>query len=108
VPEGVDPKAPFVQVLDPALGTGTFLLRVIEVIHETMQAEFKKQGLDDEGREEGVGQLRPQGPLPRINGFELMMAPYIVSHLRLGLALHRSALRRCEGESASTPSSALP
>jgi hypothetical protein len=48
VPEGVDPKAPFVQVLDPALGTGTFLLRVIEVIHETMQAEFKKQGLDDE------------------------------------------------------------
>jgi hypothetical protein len=37
-----------------------------------------------------VGELRPQGPLPRINGFELMMAPYIVSHLRLGLALQET------------------
>ncbi len=34
VPEGINPKEPFVQVLDPALGTGTFLLRVIEVIHQ--------------------------------------------------------------------------
>ncbi len=90
VPEGVDPKAPFVQVLDPALGTGTFLLRVIEVIHETMQAEFKKQGLDDEAaRKAWVSYVR-KDLLPRINGFELMMAPYIVSHLRLGLALQET------------------
>lgn len=90
VPEGVDPKAPFVQVLDPALGTGTFLLRVIEVIHETMQAEFKKQGLDEEAaRKAWVSYVR-KDLLPRINGFELMMAPYIVSHLRLGLALQET------------------
>jgi hypothetical protein len=90
VPEGVDVKAPFVQVLDPALGTGTFLLRVIEVIHETMQAEFKKQGLDDEtARKAWVSYVR-KDLLPRINGFELMMAPYIVSHLRLGLALQET------------------
>jgi hypothetical protein len=90
VPEGVDPKMPFVQVLDPALGTGTFLLRVIEVIHETMLAEFKKQGLDDEAaRKAWVSYVR-KDLLPRINGFELMMAPYIVSHLRLGLALQET------------------
>jgi len=90
VPEGVDSKAPFVQVLDPALGTGTFLLRVIEVIHETMQAEFKYQGLDQEGaRKAWVSYVR-KDLLPRINGFELMMAPYIVSHLRLGLALQET------------------
>lgn len=90
VPQGVDPKVPFVQVLDPALGTGTFLLRVIEVIHETMQAEFKKQGLDDEAaRKMWVSYVR-KDLLPRINGFELMMAPYIVSHLRLGLALQET------------------
>ncbi|QAT86524.1 hypothetical protein EJ065_4984 [Corallococcus coralloides] len=90
VPDGVDPKAPFVQVLDPALGTGTFLLRVIEVIHETMQAEFKKEGLDDEAaRKAWVSYVR-KDLLPRINGFELMMAPYIVSHLRLGLALQET------------------
>jgi predicted helicase len=90
VPDGVDPKAPFVQVLDPALGTGTFLLRVIEVIHETMQTEFKKQGLDEQvARKAWVSYVR-KDLLPRINGFELMMAPYIVSHLRLGLALQET------------------
>lgn len=90
VPEGVDPKAPFVQVLDPALGTGTFLLRVIEVIHETMQAEFKKQGLDDDASHKAWVSYVRKDLLPRINGFELMMAPYIVSHLRLGLALQET------------------
>lgn len=90
VPDGVDPKAPFVQVLDPALGTGTFLLRVIEVIHETMQAEFKKQGLDDEAAKKAWVSYVRKDLLPRINGFELMMAPYIVSHLRLGLALQET------------------
>lgn len=90
VPDGVDPKAPFVQVLDPALGTGTFLLRVIEVIHETMQAEFKKQGLDDEAARKAWLSYVRKDLLPRINGFELMMAPYIVSHLRLGLALQET------------------
>jgi Type ISP C-terminal specificity domain len=90
VPEGVDSKAPFVQVLDPALGTGTFLLRVIEVIHGTMQAEFKKQGLDDEAAKKAWVSYVRKDLLPRINGFELMMAPYIVSHLRLGLALQET------------------
>ena len=98
VPEGVDPKTPFVQVLDPALGTGTFLLRVIEVIHETMQAEFKKQGLDHEAaRKAWVSYVR-KDLLPRINGFELMMAPYIVSHLRLGLALQETGFRFQKGD----------
>lgn len=89
-PKGVDPKAPFVQVLDPALGTGTFLLRVIEVIHETMTAEFKEQGLDDDAAKKAWVSYVRKDLLPRVNGFELMMAPYIVSHLRLGLALQET------------------
>lgn len=90
VPEGVDAKTPFVQVLDPALGTGTFLLRVIEVVHETMTAEFKKRGLDDEAAKKAWVSYVRRDLLPRINGFELMMAPYIVGHLRLGLALQET------------------
>ncbi|MEZ4436259.1 MAG: type ISP restriction/modification enzyme [bacterium] len=90
VPKGIDPRAPFVQVLDPALGTGTFLLRVIEVIHETMEAEYERRGLTSEAaRSQWIAYVR-RDLLPRINGFELMMAPYIVSHLRLGLALQRT------------------
>lgn len=90
LPEGVDPKAPFVQVLDPALGTGTFLLRVIQVIRETMQAEYARRGLSPEAtKKEWLAYVR-RDLLPRISGFELMMAPYIVSHLRLGLALQET------------------
>lgn len=90
VPDGIDPKTPFVQVLDPALGTGTFLLRVIEVVYETMKAEFEKQGLDGETSRKAWASYVRKDLLPRINGFELMMAPYIVSHLRLGLALQET------------------
>lgn len=90
VPEGVDGDEPFVQVLDPATGTGTFLLRVIEVIHETMMVQYEEQGLDEKASQrEWVKYVRAH-LLPRINGFELMMAPYIVSHLRLGLALQQT------------------
>ena len=90
VPEGVDGDEPFVQVLDPATGTGTFLLRVIEVIHETMMVQYAERGLDEKASQrEWVKYVRAH-LLPRINGFELMMAPYIVSHLRLGLALQQT------------------
>ncbi len=90
VPKGVDKDEPFVQVLDPATGTGTFLLRVIEVIHETMTAQYAERGLDKKASQrEWVKYVRAH-LLPRINGFELMMAPYIVSHLRLGLALQQT------------------
>jgi hypothetical protein len=90
VPAGVEPQAPFVQVLDPALGTGTFLLHVIEVIHETMQTEYARRGFDAEtAKKEWLAYVRRE-LLPRLNGFELMMAPYIVSHLRLGLALQET------------------
>lgn len=90
VPEGVDPKEPFVQVLDPATGTGTFLLRVIEVVHETMVAEYTRRRLDAAAAQKAWLAYVRKDLLPRINGFELMMAPYIVSHLRLGLALQQT------------------
>lgn len=90
VPEDIDGDEPFVQILDPALGTGTFLLRVIEVIHETMMAQYAERGLAEKAsRREWVKYVRAH-LLPRLNGFELMMAPYIVSHLRLGLALQQT------------------
>ena len=55
-----------------------------------MIAEFKKQGLDDEAAKKAWVSYVRKDLLPRINGFELMMAPYIVSHLRLGLALQET------------------
>lgn len=90
VPDGINPAEPFIQILDPALGTGTFLLRVFEVIYDTMQAHYKEMGLDEaSARIKWISYVR-EHLLSRFYGFELMMAPYIVSHLRLGLALQES------------------
>ncbi len=63
-------------ILDPAAGTGTFLYEVIEQIH-------KKFGKNKGG---WSGYVKDH-LLPRIYGFELMMAPYTIAHMKLGLQL---------------------
>lgn len=65
-----------VQVLDPATGTGTFLTETIKHIHkqyEGMQGIWSKYVEDD--------------LIPRINGFELLMASYAMAHLKLDMLL---------------------
>jgi len=81
-------RVPRVQILDPAVGTGTFLKHVIDLIYETfvnkaIKAGKSKQEWQREWNEEYV----PRHLLPRLYGFELMMAPYAVAHMKLGLAL---------------------
>jgi hypothetical protein len=90
VPDGVAPSEPVVQILDPSTGTGTFLLRVIGVIHATMMAEYERAGWDA-GRcvEAWRGYVR-EHLLPRIFGFEILAAPCVICHLRLALALGRT------------------
>jgi len=63
-------------ILDPALGTGTFLYEVINQIYEKF------------ARQKGMwsGYVK-EHLLPRLFGFELMMAPYAVAHMKLGLQL---------------------
>ncbi|MCQ2049828.1 MAG: N-6 DNA methylase [Candidatus Saccharibacteria bacterium] len=65
-----------VQILDPATGTGTFLAEVIKKIHSKMEGQ---QGAWQSYVEEHL--------LPRLNGFEFMMAPYAVAHLKLDMIL---------------------
>lgn len=68
-----------VQILDPATGTGTFLHGVVDHIQES----FK----DNKGM---WSSYVSQHLLPRIYGFELLMAPYAVAHMKLGLQLKES------------------
>ena len=68
-----------VQILDPATGTGTFLYGVIDHIRNG----FK----DDRGM---WSSYVSQHLLPRLFGFELLMAPYAVAHMKLGLQLKDS------------------
>jgi type I restriction-modification system DNA methylase subunit len=47
IPDEVKPSEPFVVILDPATGTATFLVEVIDVIYLTLTAKWKQQRLTD-------------------------------------------------------------
>ena len=72
-----------VQILDPATGTGTFLATVIRQIHANMEGQWGAWGSYVE-----------QHLLPRLNGFELMMASYTIAHLKLDLEIGITAQDR--------------
>lgn len=65
-----------VQILDPATGTGTFLAEVIRQIHEKF---IPMQGMWSSYVEQHL--------LPRLHGFEILMASYAMAHLKISLIL---------------------
>ncbi len=72
-----------VQILDPATGTGTFLAEVIKHIYNT---RFKAmQGVWSGYVEEHL--------IPRLNGFELLMASYAMAHLKLDMLLRETGYK---------------
>lgn len=71
-----------VQILDPAAGTGTFLAEVIKHIHNQIS---NMQGAWSSYVEEHL--------LPRLNGFELLMASYAMAHLQLDLLLKETGYK---------------
>lgn len=87
IPEGVASDSPFVQILDPATGTATFLVEVIEVINCTLTEKWKRQGLNESQRHAAWNEYVPKHLLPRLHGYELMMAPYAIAHLKLPIKL---------------------
>jgi predicted helicase len=76
-----------VTVLDPATGTGTFLVEVIELIYQTLKQKWKSLGCTDKEITSRWSEYVPQSLLPRIFGYELLMAPYAIAHLKVSLKL---------------------
>ncbi|NTW69391.1 MAG: DNA methyltransferase [Chlorobiaceae bacterium] len=65
-----------VQMLDPATGTGTFLAEIIKHIYKQFEGQ------------EGIWSNYVENHLiPRLNGFEILMASYAMAHLKLDLLL---------------------
>jgi len=87
IPAHVKPDAPFVQILDPATGTGTFLVEVIDLIHRRMEGHWKAQGKSEAEIKAAWNAYVPAHLLPRLTAFELMMAPYTIAHMKVGLKL---------------------
>ncbi len=70
-----------VQIIDPACGTGTFISTVIRNIYIWLNSHGQK------GR---WPTYVHHDLLPRLYGFELMMAPYTIAHLKLGIAFRQT------------------
>lgn len=68
-----------VQILDPATGTGTFLSEVVRLVRSRFEG---REGLWQDYVERDL--------LPRLSGFELLMASYAVAHLKLDLLLEQT------------------
>ncbi len=68
-----------VQILDPATGTGTFLAETIRKIYSYF---VNQQGI--------WSQYVDKALIPRLNGFEIMMTPYVMCHLKLDLLLQET------------------
>jgi predicted helicase len=96
----ISPDEPFVQILDPATGTATFLVEVIEVIHRTLAAQWKQQRLTEAQQRAAWNDYVPKHLLPRLHAFELMMAPYAIAHMKVGLKLAETGYRFATEERA--------
>lgn len=72
-----------VQILDPAAGTGTFLAEVIRQIHKKFEGQ---QGIWPDYVENHL--------IPRLNGFEILMASYAMAHLKLDMLLKETGYDR--------------
>jgi predicted helicase len=93
IPVGVSPDLDFVQIIDPATGTGTFLVEVIDHINKTLVAKWKAQGHNQQRIDALWNGFVPKHLLPRLHGYEVLMAPYAIAHLKIGLKLYETGYR---------------
>ena len=85
--ETVDQEVHKVQILDPATGTGTFLAEVVKHVHQKFAGQ---QGIWSNYVEKNL--------IPRLNGFELLMASYAMAHLQLDLLLKDTGYKATSDE----------
>ena len=79
IPEGINPDKPFISMIDPAAGTGTYLVNWLR------QA---KQSFTSTHPDANWQQHLSRTVLPAMHAFELMLGPYTIAHLKLALHLH--------------------
>lgn len=81
-----------VQILDPATGTGTFLAEVVKHLYQTRFQHM--QGVWPSYVEEHL--------IPRLNGFELLMASYAMAHLKLDMLLSETGYQESKSNASNS------
>ncbi|HPZ02771.1 MAG TPA: N-6 DNA methylase, partial [Bacteroidales bacterium] len=85
--KSVEQEVHQVQILDPATGTGTFLTEVIKQIYKKFEGQ---QGIWSNYVDTHL--------IPRLNGFELLMASYAMAHLKLDLLLTETGYKSANNQ----------
>lgn len=81
LPGVIDPSSAFVSMLDPATGTGTFLVEWIRRARTSYVEAHGAAGWPEHARDVVV---------PSLHALELMLAPYAIAHLKTALELHEA------------------
>ena len=76
-----------VQILDPATGTGTFLAEVVKHIYKKFEGQ---QGI--------WSKYVTKDLIPRLNGFELLMASYAMAHLKMDMLLTETGYKPADDQ----------
>lgn len=76
IPDGL--AGPNVYILDPCCGTGSYLVEVLKRIYETLRGN-KGDALISSDLKEAA--------LKRVFGFEILPAPFVVTHMQVSLLL---------------------
>ena len=101
VPDGIDLDKPFVSMIDPATGTGTFLVEWLK----RARASYARAAEPGERRDRAEADVARSPAaagdwsrylrehiLPSMHAFENMLGPYAIAHLKVALELHDAGL----------------
>lgn len=79
IPTGIDPSSPFISILDPATGTGTYLISLLERASMNLSESGKSR--------EDASEFLREDFVSKLKAFELLLGPYAIANFKLGLAL---------------------
>ncbi len=87
IPAGADPNSPFVSMLDPATGTGTFLVEWISQAEQSFKEVSQKSGISGKELQVAWESHLEKVVIPQMAAFEVELASYSVAHLKVSAAL---------------------
>lgn len=88
LPDDTVPDRQFVSMVDPATGTGTYLMEWIRVARESYVAA--------NGNDKGWSKHFEEYVAPPMHAFELMLAPYAIAHLKFAVEGHAAGIEDIE------------
>lgn len=90
VPDGISLTEPFVQILDPATGTGTFMVEVFSYIYEKLVGKWKDIGKTPNQIKSSWNAYLSKHLLKVFTSYELMMTPFVIAHMKVNLFLKQT------------------